>query len=77
MKPRSGDTVECIAPLYSGAHGEYKYFNVGEQGKVTIVKPYVKGEYIYIENFRTGEVDTAPLEMFKSHFKIVARKDDE
>ncbi len=76
MKPRSGDLVECVMPLWSGTRQGAEFFLKGDQGEVTIVKPYVKGEYIYVRNLRTGEVDSTPLQMFKSHFQIIARKDD-
>jgi hypothetical protein len=76
MKPRSGDIVECVMPLYSGKACGHTFFPKGDQGEVTIVRPYVKGEYIYVRNLRTGEVDSTPLEMFKSHFQIVKREED-
>lgn len=78
MKPRSGDKVMCVARLFSGAPDcRVTWFAPKQLGTVTVVKPYVKGEYIYVANDATNEIDTVPLEMFKSHFQIVARKDDE
>lgn len=75
MKPRTGDTVECVMEVL-GVTGCIPFFHKGETGEVTIVRSYVKGEYIYLSNNSTTIVDSVSLQDFKAHFQIIERLED-
>lgn len=76
MKPRTGDTVECVMEV-EGWCSALPFFRVGEIGKVTIVRSYVDGEFIYVRNIEDEQVDSIPLQDFKAHFQIIERLEDE
>lgn len=76
MKPRTGDTVQCVMEINGATDGRC-FFIRGELGEVTIVRPYVKGEFIYLCNCKNGVVDSVSLQDFKSHFQIIERNEDE
>lgn len=70
MKPRAGDLMECVLNYPP-------FFERGDRAVITIVRPYVKGEYTYLRHQGTGEIDYIQSKVLKGSFKLIQRKDDD